>query len=195
MVGHAISPFWRRSCCLGKLAPDRRCIHYQASLSPPADVGGFMDDLGEAVANSLVQLSISLFVAVLPLVGETPRPCELLLLRPCQVECCRVAFSIPPPFVMTGREQLHNWRVSEQLRTATYAKAKPQLRLPARGWIHAYLRYTQQFAQLVIFSPWDGDNRLLRPQGRLPVLQLLHAFHQGAQRLVAKLRDFLDVAG
>lgn len=94
-----------------------------------------MDDLGEAVANSLVQLSISLFVAVLRLVGETPRPCELLLLRPCQVECCRVAFSIPPPFVMTGREQLHNWRVSEQLRTATYAKARPNLRLPARGWI------------------------------------------------------------
>lgn len=135
LVGHAISPFWRRSCCLGKLAPDRRCIYYQASLSPPADVGGFMDDLGEAVANSLVQLSISLFVAVLRLVGETPRPCELLLLRPCQVECCRVAYSIPPPFVMTGREQLHNWRVSEQLRTATYARARPNLRLPARGWI------------------------------------------------------------
>ena len=38
-----------------------------------------MDDLGEAVANSLVQLSISLFVAVLRLVGETPKPCELLL--------------------------------------------------------------------------------------------------------------------
>jgi hypothetical protein len=42
----------------------------------------------------------------------------------------------------------------------------------------SHLPHSQQPMRLVIFGLCDEDHRLLRRRGRLPVLRLLHAFHQ-----------------